>query len=85
MNKHNDMRGESRATENSTTNAPDSRSHSRDNSGMHAGGSRGSSFRQQSDNPVQYGSKKGSYWEEKGSDREPDAESRMNGQSPNKK
>ena len=52
---------------------------------MHAGGSRGSSFRQQSDNPVQYGSKKGSYWEEKGSDREPDAESRMNGQSPNKK
>ena len=70
---------------NGNTNDLDSRSHNRDNSGMHAGGSRGSSFRQQSDNPVQYGSNKVAYWEEKGSDREPDAESRMNGQSPNKK
>ena len=85
MNKNDDMRGESRATENGNTNVTDSRSHSRDNSGMHAGGTRGSAFRQQSDDSVQYGSKKGSYWEEKGSDRERSVGSRMNEQSLNKK
>ena len=37
---------------------------------MHAGGTEGSSYRPQPDNKEQYGSKKGSYWEEKAPDRE---------------
>ena len=62
------------------------RSNSGDNSGMHAGGSQGSSYqRQQPENSSQYGSKTGSYWEEKGSDREQSAENRMNGQNPDKR
>ena len=53
---------------------------------MHAGGTAGSSYqRQQPENPSQYGSKTGSYWEEKGSDREPSAENRMNEQDPDKR
>ena len=56
------------------------------NSGMHAGGNQGSSYqRQQPENSSQYGSKTGSYWEEKGSDREQSAENRMNGQNPDKR
>ena len=35
----------------------------------------------QTDNKEQYGSKKGSYWEEKGSDREQSIGSRMNEES----
>ena len=61
-------------------------SNSGDNSGMHAGGTAGSSYqRQQPENPSQYGSKTGSYWEEKGSDREHSAENRMNEQDPDKR
>ena len=53
---------------------------------MHAGGNQGSSYqRQQPENSSQYGSKTGSYWEEKGSDREQSAENRMNGQNPDKR
>ena len=48
---------------------------------MHAGGTEGSSYRPQPDNKEQYGSKKGSYWEEKGSDREQSIGSRMNEES----
>ena len=67
--------------QNGNTNDLDSRSHNRDNSGMHAGGTEGSSYRPQPDNKEQYGSKKGSYWEEKGSDREQSIGSRMNEES----
>ena len=71
MDKTNQMHGESREQQNDTQSAPmqngntndlDSRSHNRDNSGMHAGGTEGSSYRPQPDNKEQYGSKKGSYW-----------------------
>ena len=89
------MYGESREQENEMQNNPrtnantndlDSRSNSGDNSGMHAGGNQGSSYqRQQPENSSQYGSKTGSYWEEKGSDREQSAENRMNGQNPDKR
>ena len=95
MDKTNQMHGESREQQNDTQSAPmqngntndlDSRSHNRDNSGMHAGGTAGSSYqRQQPENSSQYGSKTGSYWEEKGSDREQSAENRMNGQNPDKR
>ena len=95
MDKTNQMHGESREQQNDRQSAPmqngntndlDSRSHNRDNSGMHAGGSQGSSYqRQQPENSSQYGSKTGSYWEEKGSDREQSAENRMNGQNPDKR
>ena len=94
MDKTNQMHGESREQQNDTQSAPmqngntndlDSRSHNRDNSGMHAGGTEGSSYRPQPDNKEQYGSKKGSYWEEKGSDREQSIGSRMNEESMNKK
>ena len=95
MDKTNQMHGESREQQNDTQSAPmqngntndlDSRSHNRDNSGMHAGGNQGSSYqRQQPENSSQYGSKTGSYWEEKGSDREQSAENRMNGQNPDKR
>ena len=95
MDKTNQMHGESREQQNDTQSAPmqngntndlDSRSHNRDNSGMHAGGSQGSSYqRQQPETSSQYGSKTGSYWEEKGSDREQSAENRMNGQNPDKR
>ena len=90
MDKTNQMHGESREQQNDTPSAPmqngntndlDSRSHNRDNSGMHAGGTEGSSYRPQPDNKEQYGSKKGSYWEEKGSDREQSIGSRMNEES----
>lgn len=94
MNKNDNMYGESREQENEMQNNPrtnantndlDSRSNSGDNSGMHAGGNQGSSYqRQQPENSSQYGSKTGSYWEEKGSDREQSAENRMNGQNPDK-
>ena len=90
MNKNDNMYGESREQENEMQNNPrtnantndlDSRSNSGDNSGMHAGGTEGSSYRPQPDNKEQYGSKKGSYWEEKGSDREQSIGSRMNEES----
>ena len=84
MNKNDNIYGESREQKNemqnnsrtnANTNDLDSRSNSGDNSGMHAGGTAGSSYqRQQPENPSQYGSKTGSYWEEKGSDREHSAE-----------
>ena len=83
MDKTNQMHGESREQQNDTQSAPmqngntndlDSRSHNRDNSGMHAGGTEGSSYRQQPDNKEQYGSKKGS-------DREQSIGSRMNEES----
>ena len=57
------------------------RSNSGDNSGMHAGSTEGSSYRQQPDNKEQYGSKKSSYWQEKGSDRKQSVGSRMNEES----
>lgn len=96
MDKTNQMHGESRDNRNDTQTGPmkngntnnlDPRSHGRDNSGMHAGGTEGSSYRQQQQpgNTEQYGSKKGSYWEEKGSDREQGIGSRMNEESMNKK
>ena len=56
MDKTNQMHGESREQQNDTQSAPmqngntndlDSRSHNRDNSGMHAGGTEGSSYRPQ--------------------------------------
>ena len=87
MNKNDNIYGESREQKNemqnnsrtnANTNDLDSRSNSGDNSGMHAGGTAGSSYqRQQPENPSQYGSKTGSYWEEKGSDREHSAENRI--------
>ena len=95
MNKKDNIYGESREQKNemqnnsrtnANTNDLDSRSNSGDNSGMHAGGTAGSSYqRQQPENPSQYGSKTGSYWEEKGSDREHSAENRMNEQDPDKR
>ncbi|WP_295912870.1 hypothetical protein [uncultured Alistipes sp.] len=96
MDKTNQMHGESRDNRNDTQTGPmkngntnnlDPRSHGRDNSGMHAGGTEGSSYRQQQQpgHTEQYGSKKGSYWEEKGSDREQSIGSRMNEESMNKK
>ena len=94
MNENNKAHGEDRERRNDmqnnpgyngNINDPDSRSHSRDNDGMHAGGSDGSSYRRQPENSGQYGSKKGSYWEEKGSDRQPGVGSRMNEESLNKK
>ena len=90
MNKNDNIYGESREQKNemqnnsrtnANTNDLDSRSNSGDNSGMHAGGTEGSSYRPQPDNKEQYGSKKGSYWEEKGSDREQSIGSRMNEES----
>ena len=63
MDKTNQMHGESREQQNDTQSAPmqngntndlDSRSHNRDNSGMHAGGTEGSSYRPQPDNKEQY-------------------------------
>ena len=98
MDKTNQMHGESREQQNDTQSAPmqngntndlDSRSHNRDNSGMHAGGTEGStegsSYRPQPDNKEQYGSTKGSYWEEKGSDRAQSNGSRMNAESTKQK
>ena len=91
MNKNDNMYGESREQENEMQNNPRTNANtndldSRDNSGMHAGGNQGSSYqRQQPENSSQYGSKTGSYWEEKGSDREQSAENRMNGQNPDKR
>ena len=90
MNKNDNMYGESREQENemqknprtnANTNDLDSRSNSGDNSGMHAGSTEGSSYRQQPDNKEQYGSKKSSYWQEKGSDRKQSVGSRMNEES----
>ena len=46
-----------------------------------AGSTEGSSYRQQPDNKEQYGSKKSSYWQEKGSDRKQSVGSRMNEES----
>ena len=90
MDKTNQMHGESREQQNDTQTSPmqngntndlDSRSHNRDNSGMHAGSTEGSSYRQQPDTKEQYGSKKSSYWQEKGSDRKQSVGSRMNEES----
>ena len=70
---------------NANTNDLESRDNSDDNNGMHAGGTEGSSYQQQQNvNSSQYGSKTGSYWEEKGSDREQGAENRMNDHNRNK-
>ena len=79
MDKTNQMHGESREQQNDTQTSPmqngntndlDSRSHNRDNSGMHAGSTEGSSYRQQPDNKEQYGS-----------DRKQSVRSRMNEES----
>jgi hypothetical protein len=90
MNKNDNMYGESREQENEMQNNPRTNANTNDldsrSSGMHAGGNQGSSYqRQQPENSSQYGSKTGSYWEEKGSDREQSAENRMNGQNPDKR
>ena len=86
MDKTNQMHGESREQQNDTQTSPmqngntndlDSRSHNRDNSGMHAGSTEGSSYRQQPDNKEQYSSS----WQEKGSDRKQSGGSRMNEES----
>lgn len=84
MNKTNDMHGSDRekmsdsSKHNGNMNDLDSRSNIRDNSGMHAGGSEGSSYkeRQSTGNSSQYGSKSGSYWQEEGSNK--GSENRMN-------
>ena len=82
MDKTNQMHGESREQQNDTQSAPMQNGNTNDlDSGMHAGGTEGSSYRPQPDNKEQYGSKKGSYWEEKGSDREQSIGSRMNEES----
>ena len=92
MDKTNQMHGESREQQNNTQSAPmqngntndlDSRSHNRDNSGMHAGGTEGSSIWQedQSHNTWQNVRYTLALLEEKGSDREQSIGSRMNEES----